>query len=137
MDEEQTISPLLLPMAVVGGWLVPGLGYWILGQKSRGLVVFGAILLLFFMGVLIGGIKVVDAPTQFTTAQLFEKPWYALQVLAGMVAVVSAYAANQPWIPVSHAHSFDIGTLYTSVAGFLNLLTIVDVGWRAAGQGAA
>jgi hypothetical protein len=136
MEEEQSFSPLVLPLAVFGGWLVPGLGYWILGHKARGLVVFGTILLLFFLGMLIGGVKVVDAPSQLAMAQIVDKPWYLLQVMAGAIAMVAAFAANHTTI-VSHAHSFDIGTLYTSVAGFLNLLTMVDCGWRAAEQGAA
>jgi len=135
MDSEQSLSPFLMPLAVFGGWLVPGLGYWILGHRSRSLVVFGTILALFFLGVLIGGVKVVDAPTQLTWAAIVDKPWYILQVLSGLIAVVTAVASQAA--TASHAHAFDIGTLYTSVAGFLNLLTIIDCGWRTAAQGAA
>jgi hypothetical protein len=136
MEQEQSSSPLLLPLAVFGGWLVPGFGYWILGQRTRAMVVFGTILSLFVLGVLIGGVKVVDAPTQLTMTAIVDKPWYVLQVLAGAMAMAAAFVAHGVTV-LSHSHSNDIGTLYTSVAGFLNLLTMVDVGWRAAEQGAA
>jgi len=37
-------------------------------------------------------------------------------------------------VPQSHSRSWEIGTLYTAVAGMLNLLVIIDSAHRA-GQG--
>ena len=38
---------------------------------------------------------------------------------------------------MSHALSNEVGTLYTAVAGMLNLLTIIDAAYRAGRPGGA
>src|SRR5277367_432921 len=56
------------------GWLIPGGGYWILGERARAMIVAVCVLAVFAMGVLIGGIRVVDAPNQIGVGQLLDKP---------------------------------------------------------------
>jgi hypothetical protein len=43
-------------------WLVPGGGYFLLGKRTRGAVVSVTIISLFLMGILIGGIRIMDPP---------------------------------------------------------------------------
>jgi hypothetical protein len=50
------------PAVVVAGWLLPGAGYWMIGQRSRGVVVGITIIALFVMGLLIGGVRVLEVP---------------------------------------------------------------------------
>ena len=52
-------SPLLVAFA---GWLVPGGGYWLLRQRGRGLAVGVTIVLLFALGLLIGGVRSLEVP---------------------------------------------------------------------------
>jgi hypothetical protein len=74
--------------------------------------------------------------------EIIEKPWFVAQVLAGPIALLGAnwsLAAAQPdapdgresSVPMSHARIFDIGSLYTAVAGMLNLLAMIDSAARA------
>jgi hypothetical protein len=121
------------PLVVIASWLVPGAGYWLLGQRARGTTIGLTVLILFIMGMLIGGITVVDAPQDFS--EITAKPWFIAQFLAGPISIASAWLAGSIGI-VSHSRSFEIGTLYTAVAGMLNLLGIIDAGYRAANEDA-
>ena len=97
--------------------------------------------------------------------QIADKPWFVGQVLAGPVCLIAAHwsidvshpppvvttasdvrseaiaadeeqsgQASRP-VPQSHARIFEVGTLYTAIAGMLNLLAIIDASHRA-GQAA-
>lgn len=131
---------VLPPPPLVGlcAWLVPGLGYWLIGQRARGLTVGITILLIFVAGLAIGGIRVVDAPNGFTPQLMLQKPWFIGQVLAGPVTLISNFIAGH-WgpsgAPFSHARVWEIGTLYTAIAGMLNLMAIIDSSYRAANGG--
>ena len=51
-----------IPVVALAGWLVPGAGYWLLGQRVRAVVIGLTIFALFVAGLLIGGIKVLEVP---------------------------------------------------------------------------
>jgi hypothetical protein len=140
-DVAKRISPPV-PVVALAGWVLPGSGYWLLGDKARALTVGITILLLFGMGCLIGGVRVVEAPTGAGTiiANVSNKPWFVGQVLAGPVSLIAAYEssvlANDPNSKniVGHSRIAEIPTLYTAVAGMLNLLAIIDAAAKAAGE---
>src|SRR4051794_39796608 len=48
------------PLVALAGWLIPGLGYWLIGQKARGATIGLTILTLFVAGLLIGGVRTID-----------------------------------------------------------------------------
>src|SRR5687767_14271216 len=127
------------PVVALAAWLLPGLGYFLIGQRARGLTVCVTILLLFASGLLIGGVRVVDEFDEYTSvAKVIDKPWYMGQILAGPVALTTAKEAKRvddykrPVFASSHSRVNEIGTLYTAVAGMLNLLAIIDAADRAA-----
>jgi len=196
----QQPNPAAAFVVAIAGWLVPGLGYWLIGQRARGTSIGVTVVLTFLAGILIAGIRVVDPPgygqygykvqlvsrvieqqmasgqsqrmlavrrvdptspaeeaapggnneqsvgwalAQHPLAELGQKPWFVGQILAGPVALVFSEAsilAAHPadgapgieGIPQSHARSWEIGTLYTAVAGMLNLLAVIDSAHRAA-----
>jgi hypothetical protein len=191
-------SPTLVAVA---SWLVPGGGYYLIGQRARAMTVFVSVIVLFLAGILIGGIRIMDPPgwsqygymTQLVLrpiernrdgqelsdipvrvepaseeqeqdprvdgddhdqsdgaalfaqpfAELGDKPWFMGQILCGPITLVASTIsihearprtdANPPQegIPISHSHSWEIGALYTAVAGMLNLLVIIDATYRA------
>ncbi len=123
-------------------WLVPGAGHYLLNEKRRAVVILVAILLTFLAGLYVGSIGVIDS--------ISAKPWYAAQVmtsptvllLGNHVATTShaaqAEARSQARIDREAAgqamakaylvfgRASEIGQIYTSVAGLLNLLCIVN-----------
>jgi hypothetical protein len=140
------------------GWLLPGAGYALIGQTARGIVVGAAILILFFGGILVAGIRVIDVPgfddhgdkalvarTNYWVlvaspqSAIVDKPWYVGQILAGPVTIIAsqlsinAAKGDNPY-PKVKARIGEIGTLYTAIAGMLNLLAMIDAGHRAQHQ---
>jgi hypothetical protein len=159
-----------LPAVVaVAGWILPGFGYVLLGERARGITIMVAVLTLYISGLLIANIRVIDVPgfdkngfpdrvddhgmrMQRSTdyeyqgahwaifsgefvSEVATKPWYVGQIFAGPInlvaSVFSVYEAQQN-LPMTHARLEEIGTLYTAVAGMLNLLAILDAASRAA-----
>lgn len=150
-----------MPLVALAGWVVPGLGYILIGERARGLIAGTTILLTFLAGLLIGGIRVVDVPgydnsgqaktvtmagtgetvSVFKTAPLQEvmnKPWYIAQTLVGPANFAATWGSLQAAAgghKQSTARIFDIGTLYTAVAGMLNLLALIDAAHRTTRPG--
>jgi hypothetical protein len=166
------------PLVAVAGWLIPGLGYWLIGQKARGATIGFTILSMFVAGLLIGGVRTVDSTliesadqrkerlTDDATrardveehnrrapddkqppyrppsllARVLQKPWFIGQAMAGPIAIASGYV-GVTWggpggAPYSHARVYEIGVLYTAVAGMLNLMAVIDAAYRASNEGA-
>jgi hypothetical protein len=177
-------------------WLVPGGGYFLVGQRGRAMVVGISIVALFLGGILIGGIRIMDPPgwgqygfedqfvqrydrqhQEYSTditriepssaaqaqdprdsdqdkvlgsalfsepiSELSDKPWYVGQILCGPITLAASVLSvdlakpttnstpPQEGVPMSHSRSWEIGALYTAVAGMLNLLAIIDSTYRA------
>lgn len=118
--------------APILAWLLPGLGHWFLGHRRRARLIATGIGSLYLGGLLIGGLGVIDKET---------KPlWYYGQLLIGpLTPVVNAwhashyppkdptYSVNHTYAQPSFSHGNEIPTLFTTVAGMLNLLAILDV----------
>jgi hypothetical protein len=54
-----TVSPFLVALAA---WICPGTGYLLIKQQARGLTIGITIFLLFFSGLLIGGVRCLEVP---------------------------------------------------------------------------
>src|SRR5688500_17745335 len=50
------------PLVALAGWLIPGAGYFLIGHRTRALVVGVSVIVLFLLGILVAGIAVVEAP---------------------------------------------------------------------------
>ena len=129
------------PVVALAGWVLPGLGYWLIGQRGRAVACGVTILLVFFGGILIAGVRVVQAPEMKgsgnTAQKILQRPWFIGQVLTGPLGITAAVisdklAASETYGKIeTKARLAEIGTLYTAVAGMLNLLTIIDASHRA------
>ncbi len=203
-EEPKSQSPILVAVA---GLVLPGLGYFLVGQRKRGLIVGVTLLLMFMGGILIAGIRVFEVPGygedgwkvyvedyptrdgfyrrattqpvvrvqptdgrtpggsrmatvfrraadgtihQEVTAEVPVAPgewllmanfrgeianriWFVPQALMGLPTAVAGYcsiSAAQADVAKSHARLAEIGTLYTAVAGMLNLLVVIDAASR-------
>lgn len=127
------------PVVALAGWLLPGAGYLLIGQRARGLAIGITILALFFLGILIGGMRVVEmSQIHYTSAPMkaiMDRPWFVGQFFAGPISLIAAAVGRGEWFMHSHARLNEIGTLYTAVAGMLNLMAIIDAAWRAGRPG--
>jgi hypothetical protein len=138
--------PVSVPLALLMAWAVPGLAHFFLAERLRGLCVGLGVGGLFVLGVLIGGVRIVEAPRLDATrpvASVLSSPTFLGQSMVGPLAFVAAYAskvaATHPETARirSHARVNEIGTLYTTVAGLLNVLAMLDVWARASARRSA
>ncbi|MDH4239702.1 MAG: hypothetical protein OEW48_09080 [Phycisphaerae bacterium] len=114
--EKQTLFLLIVGLL---SWLVPGAGHFVLKEKERAIIIFATIVLTFCVGIYIGSIGVIN---------LFgATPWYVVgaQVMnSPMVLFLGRMTADGAY-PV-YGWPNEIGQIYTSTAGLLNLLCIVN-----------
>ncbi|MFO0974540.1 MAG: DUF6677 family protein [Phycisphaerae bacterium] len=110
------------PVAGFLAWLLPGLGHWYLGLRSRAIVIFVTLTVTFWGGVALGGVR--------STMNVRENgPWVAAQLCAGAQSIAALmWAKATPGLPQYEAAypSADIAVVYTGICGLLNLLVIVD-----------
>lgn len=141
------------PVAFLLACAMPGLGHAYLGDLKRAALILTSIMGLFLGGILIGGIDVIDRTE--------DKWWFILQAGVGPTAF-AANALHQnlfkievqgPRGPLRQSGHPDpannpnnqptpatkslgrvneVGSLYTAMAGMLNLIVIIDAAWRAA-----
>ena len=105
--------------ALVLGWIFPGAGHAYAGQRGKAVL----------FGVLITGLLVAGFAMGRGTNLLPNEWWFAPQLGAGgpaaLLTPLSQYLAIRR--PVDWASPVrEIGTLYTAVAGLLNLLVMMD-----------
>jgi hypothetical protein len=194
MANDSRLPHVPAPLVAICAWLVPGSGYFLIGQLGRALVIGTTIIVLFLAGILIAGVRVIEVPgydtntgerqmitvytpridrstgkilvdrggnqimevvpdpvthlpmrrwvlEQSVLGEIREKPWSVPQILAGPIAIIAGWCSldaahvdpitNKPRGAVTHARINEIGSLYLSVAGLLNLMAIIDSTWRA------
>lgn len=139
MDETLEEQPVNLASGLLG-WVLPGLGQIRNGDGRRGRLVMLGVLGLFLIGVLVGGVDCVDRRE--------DGLWFMAQAGAGPVAFLTDAANGMllksgkmgqllpttlPNGAMSQVSSFrsvgvvnDMGTLFTSMAGLLNVIAALD-----------
>ncbi len=112
-------------IAIAVGWLVPGAGHLMMGQRKRGAIFLLAIHTLFFIGLLVGGVRALDRPRQrLWTYSQFMAGW---PMLAGAQIRGRVYPADAPH-PVGFSPLLqEVATAYCGLAGMLNLLALTDL----------
>ena len=122
-------------VAAVLAWVLPGAGHLLLRQAGRGVLLAMTIGTLWLSGLLIGGISVVDRGDH--------PAWFLGQMLIAPSFVADAYRArlvrehggsfapdDDPPFEPAYGRAHELGTLFTSLAGLLNLLAIIDILYR-------
>jgi len=124
------------PLCAFWAWVLPGLGHMVRGEKRRGAYIMFGVLFMYLTGVLVGGVDSVDRKE--------DRLWFIAQACCGPIAFVTDYAnqsllktgkvgsilATQP-APINEKKSLgranEYGTLFSSLAGLMNLVVILDV----------
>ncbi len=99
------------------GWLIPGGGHLALKETKHATIIFVTIVLTFLAGLYIGSIGVIDP--------IGAKPWFYAQMLnSPAVIFLGQMTAGGDY--TVYGRPGEIGQIYTSIAGLLNLLCIVN-----------
>ena len=98
-------------------WLVPGAGHLMINQKKHAIIIFATIILTFSAGLYVGSIGVINP--------VGAKPWYVAQIMNSPMVAFLGYLSKTGDYAVFGRPS-EIGQIYTSIAGLLNLLCIVN-----------
>lgn len=110
------------PMAGIMAMVFPGLGHIALGLPRRGRLVMLGVLGLFVTGILIGGLDAIDSHQ--------DRWWFYAQVLAGPVAFITdavhIHLRSEGHIVQGLGRMNELGTLSCAMAGFMNLIAILD-----------
>jgi len=105
-------------------WVVPGAGHYMLKEKRRSIIIFATIVLTFLIGLYVGSIGVIDPVNA--------KAWYLAQIMnSPIVAALGYLTTTAPEKYQVFGRPNEIGQYYTSIAGLLNLLCIVNAVYLA------
>ena len=101
------------------GWLVPGSAHLCLGRWGRAILLSGAVVVMFLMGLVMEG-KLYDVTP--------EQPLHILAFLANVGVGIPYMLAQRLGygIGVLSSPSYDYGNTYLWVAGLLNYLIVLD-----------
>lgn len=123
MEKQSKIEHGLF-LAIVGlvAWAIPGAGHFAIKERKRAIIIFVTITLTFLIGLYVGSIAVVDSVGAW--------PWYIAQMMTSPAVGILAHITKTGQY-VSYGKPYDIGQIYTSIAGMLNLLCIVSAVYMA------
>lgn len=133
--------PSVDPLAGVMAFILPGAGHWLRGERKRAVYIAIGVFGLFFGGMLIGGIDVVDrradrletrlsflaqafvGPTAFVVDHIHHTRFKVVDPDRGPRAPLPG---EQPELTKSLGKVNEIGVLFALVAGMLNFIVILD-----------
>ena len=100
-------------------WLLPGSGHWLQGQRDKGLLVGGCVVTVFAMGLFFSRGHGVD--------RLLHSAWWIGDVMFGGGTLFATFATA----PLRYSESgippgYDVGLALCCVAGFMNLVVMID-----------
>ena len=122
----QPVSSMAV-IAPVVGWIVPGAGHLIQKKWGRGLILMGAIALMFFLGLAMEG-KIY----KYNTGDLLDILGFVGDVGSGGLYIISRIL-DVGTAPIAHATA-DYGTKFIVISGLLNVMAMVDAFHIAAGR---
>ncbi len=134
---DNSTPPTIQIVAPILAWLIPGLGHWSLGYRQRAIFIGIGILSMYICGLLIGSVNVINKTDGFW--------WYCGQTMIGPATpAINAWRASHKYpddpadssnattyASPSFAKVNEVGTLYTTLAGMLNLMMILDVLYKS------
>lgn len=149
----------LEPVAAVLAIVLPGLGHWYLGEPKRAALIAAGVLGLFFGGMLIGGIDAIDrredpiwfagqalvGPLAFGVDYMHQTRFKVIDPETGARRTahpdetrdpasgraVEAGPGQGPPNIKSLGRMNELGTLFATIAGMLNLIVILDAAYHA------
>lgn len=108
-------------------WFVPGLGHLMLKRWWRALLMGGAVLLSFFIGLAMGG-HMFDLNAPEGSSQLLQVPPMIANLGTGALYIISwLLGSGFADDPVQAARAtYEYGNTFLLIAGLMNYLTMLD-----------
>lgn len=122
--------------AALAAWMLPGFGHYLVGQRRRGGILAASIGVLFVAGFIIGGIGTFDRAQMAGSIVQFGQYGLGPSIVFhyGHQLLDARDRARSDGEPPVYEPAFgrvqEQAVLYTSLAGMLNLLAILDVMYR-------
>lgn len=118
MSERSNAFSPPAPLVGLVSWLIPGGGYWLIGQRSRALTVGITVIAMFLGGLLISGVRALEVPgygshgrpvmssqhhsgddvedgdwalTSHPLDEIRAKPWSIAQIMAGPMDLICSW----------------------------------------------
>ena len=112
-------SPITALICVVATWLVPGLGHWLLGRRGKALLYAGVLAATFLIGLVLADFRAVRSDDEFFLYLLGE-------------GLCAGFAFPTLWLTrsfelVAEYPRLEVGRLFCTVAGIMNVCVMVDV----------
>ena len=104
--------------AVGATWFLPGLGHFLQGRKRRAALVAGLLIGLFLLGTFFAEGSNLSRDRHFY--------YWAGQFFLGLPAMATEILSGRPAVS-SDIEFMDVGLLFASMAGLLNILAMMDV----------
>ena len=109
----------LIPLLILMGWLIPGSSFWVLGKRTKAILIFGLLLVLLIVGLLCSDYRYV---------RFDDHPFYYLGKFgSGIVWLVTKYFTSPKPRGVGSLKYAEAGLLYICVAGALNVVTLLSI----------
>lgn len=112
------------PVAVLAGWVIPGLGHVLLRQAGRGILLFVSVLSMFLIGLMMRGPMFQPQGGDLLTTVIYYGGFLAHVCTGAPYFLTVAFGYNQPDVA---GHVYDYGSKFLVGAGLLNILAMVDV----------
>jgi len=127
--EKQIDRGLHLVVVGLAAWAIPGAGHLLIKERGRAIIIFVTITATFLIGLYVGSIRVIDP--------IGARPWYMAQMLTSPAVGLIGHASQTATTrergrrDVSYGRPNDMGQIYTSVAGLLNLFSVLSAVYMA------
>jgi hypothetical protein len=123
MADRPRVEHTLFLLAVgVLAWIIPGGGHFLIRERRRAAIIFVTITLTFVVGLYVGSIAVVNS--------VDARPWFFAQICASpLVGAIDNMCRSGNF--KAYGRPADVGQIYTSIAGLLNLLSILSAVYMA------
>ncbi|MEO6390738.1 MAG: DUF6677 family protein [Pyrinomonadaceae bacterium] len=122
MPNEGT-KPWLLTLA---GLAVPGLGHLLQGRWVRALILGGAVLSLFGLGIWLGGNIFVISSSEEGTSYLLQYPPAFADLGNGIAYIFCAITGVGSSPDLAKLYTYEFGQRFILVSGLLNFLAALD-----------
>lgn len=121
-QETKLDSVIYLCLVGLAGWIVPGGGHLMVGKKDKAAIIFAGVVLAFAIGIYIGSVGVINPVVEFL--------WFIPQMMVSPAVKLLGMMTVKDGIE-SFGKPNEIGQIYTSMAGMLNLLCVVNAVYLA------